>query len=369
MNRENFKDKVYYTLLDSNLKFLDFQFREGLNIQEKFYPPSNMKNNRIVFVESSEPYHLFSSLINDYSIISCFYGDLSITTKYLGELSIPFDHPDFQFIDKSYGLFNANMASLEKYYPIDKLDTYDYLISINTKIEIRDVIEIAGKIKSKTLLEEIIKKYGVEEHYTILIKVILNNNYDDLVFDIVKMNIKYADYFAKDSCRHINKVCLIDKLIKSYGVNPEILERDTIWFENIEVLDYLISTSLKIEKAFYIACEINKLKIIRHLINKGINPLLELSKYDTIPIKPHDQRSAAKSLKNYLQLEENVEINNFPENVKIPESKDKNMEINNPSESGKENVEINIFSQNLMTPKSEKQVKISKKQIRRLKNR
>ncbi|AQN68734.1 putative ankyrin repeat protein [Saudi moumouvirus] len=360
MNKEIFKNKVYYTLLDSDFKFLDFEFKKGLNIQEKFYPPSNMKNNRIVFVDSNDPYHLFSSLKNDYGIISHFYGDLSITTKYLAELSIPFDHPDFQFIDKSYGLFNANMANLEKYYPIDKLDTYEYLISTNTKIEIRDVIEIAGKIKSKTLLEEVIKKYGVEKHYTILIKVILNNNYDDLVFDIIKMNIKYADYFARDSCRHTNKVYLIDKLVNSYGVDPEILERDTIWFENIEVLDYLISTSLEIEKAFYIACEINKPKIIRHLINKGINPLLELSKYNMIPIKPHDQRSAAKSLKNYLQLEENAEINNPPElkvEIEVINDLDESKEINNPPE------------KNLMTPKSKKQVKRSRKQVKASKKR
>lgn len=44
-------DKIYFTLLDSQLKFNDFQYVKGLNTVPRLYPKSNNILNKIIFVE------------------------------------------------------------------------------------------------------------------------------------------------------------------------------------------------------------------------------------------------------------------------------------------------------------------------------
>ncbi|AVL95219.1 ankyrin repeat protein [Moumouvirus australiensis] len=304
MQIEEFQNNKFYTLLDSDLKFLDFQFKEGLNIQEKFYPPSNMEKNRIVFVNSKDIMNLFSAMING-SYTRSVYGDL-ITSKYVAELIIPFNNPDFQYTKNSF-LSCANMAHLGKYYPIDSLSTYENLISGGSSIRIDDIIKIAGARKFKSLLEDISKNTNNIRDSILLFTILLRCDYHDILEDIVQKNIKYADTVARDSCRYSGKVHFVEKLINIYGVNHNILISETVSCENIELLEYLISKGINIDKAFYIACNNNKIKSIKFLIDKGVDPLEQLSKFNSLPKKSYSDKSAISSLKKYLNIEDKSE--------------------------------------------------------------
>uniref|UniRef100_A0A6G6ADT5 Ankyrin repeat-containing protein n=1 Tax=Borely moumouvirus TaxID=2712067 RepID=A0A6G6ADT5_9VIRU len=305
MQIEEFQNNKFYTLLDSDLKFLDFQFKEGLNIQEKFYPPSNMEKNRIVFVNSKDVMTLFSAMIYEGSYTRSIYGDL-ITTKYVAELIIPFNNPDFQYIKNSF-LSCVNMAYLGKYYPIDSLITYENLISCGCKIRIDDIVKIAGVRKFKSLLEEIAKNSNNIRESVLLFTILLQCDYDDIIENIIQKNIKYADIVARNLCRYPAKVYLVDKLLNVYGVNHKILILEAVSSENIELLEYLISKGIDIEKTFYTACDNKNFKSMKYLITKGVDPLIQLSKLNLIPNKSYKDKSIISSLKIYLGIEDKSE--------------------------------------------------------------
>ncbi|BCS82538.1 putative ankyrin repeat protein [Cotonvirus japonicus] len=303
MNKEILSGKIFFTLLDSDLKFNGFQFKEGLNIQEKFYPPSNKQLNKILFVDINNVRRLLNGLICDQNVNTETMFGVSTTTKfYLAELNFPINHTNFKFIHLNYEVYCANMACLGNCYRLDDIKTYENLISLGSKINASDIIRIADGIKSKSLLEQTIKKYNITEFKIYLFKTIIKNNYEDIIDEVINnISIEYADIIARLSCEFSDKIHLIDKLINTYGVNIEIIEEPAVLNQNIELLEYLLSKEFDVQKAFYYACRSNKPKIIKYLIDKGVDPLSKLSEFNSNPNK--FSKYAISSLKKYLEID------------------------------------------------------------------
>lgn len=301
------KDKIYVTLLDSELKFNDFQYVEGLNTVPRLYPESNNILNKIIFVEKE----------NINKLITFFFVH-KYDFMYLAVCHLPESDPQFKKVtynDLRKTMYCANMICVDEIHKLDNIEIFEKLKSVGCDISASNIETIAFKTHSNDLVKSFLPNKKSDLSF---IKDIIDNNMIDIIFEMLNDSntqkaLKNADSVAMAAAGSRN-IDLVKILVDKYGVNPEIFVNNSVYYSNIKFIEYLISIGLDKNVIFFKACEKEKKKVVEFLImTHGINAKQKLIEYQQYEKTSHKYTYAtpADFLKQYicdLEKSENIPV-------------------------------------------------------------
>lgn len=289
-------DKTYFTLLDSQLKFNDFQYIKGLNTVPRLYPESNNILNKIIFVEQE----------NINNLITFFFVH-KYDFMYLAVCHLPESDPQFKKVTYSYlrkTIYCANMICVDEIHKLDNIEIFKKLKSIGCDISNSHIKMIAFATRSRDLVKSFLTN---ETTYVRLIGEIIDNDMIDIIFEMLNDSdtqkaLKNADSVAMAAAKSRN-IDLVKILVDKYGVNPEIFVNNSVYYSNIKFIEYLISIGLDKNVMFFEACKNKKKEVVEFLTTThGINAKQKLIEYQQYEKTSHKYTYAtpADFLKQYI---------------------------------------------------------------------